>query len=96
MYHFATRYTWAENALLFSVVVHISAWIMQFVGHGVYEKRKPALLDNLVQALVLAPFFVFCETLFMFGYRPALAKSIDEKAALDIAKWKESQSKKAK
>jgi stalled ribosome alternative rescue factor ArfA len=40
-----------------AVAVHVVSWIAQFVGHGKYEGRKPALLDNLVQALFLAPLF---------------------------------------
>lgn len=31
-----------------AVIVHIVCWIAQFVGHGVFEKRAPALLDNLL------------------------------------------------
>ncbi|KAJ3201308.1 hypothetical protein HDU82_008210 [Entophlyctis luteolus] len=27
--------------------VFVVAWIAQFIGHGVYERRSPALLDNL-------------------------------------------------
>lgn len=48
--------------------VHVVSWILQFVGHGKYEGRKPALLDNLVQALFLAPLFVWYEVLFKLGF----------------------------
>ena len=27
-------------------------WVFQFIGHGVYEKRSPAFLDNLAHLLV--------------------------------------------
>lgn len=30
----------------------VFGWILQFVGHGVYEKRQPAFLTNLVHLLV--------------------------------------------
>ena len=66
-------------------------WIAQFVGHGVYEGRAPALLDNLVQALVLAPFFVFMEALFKFGYRPELQKRVGEAVDKEIKKFKAEQ-----
>ncbi|KAI8022755.1 Phenylalanine--tRNA ligase alpha subunit, cytoplasmic [Camellia lanceoleosa] len=33
----------------------------QFIGHGIFEKRAPALLDNLAQAFLMAPYFVFLE-----------------------------------
>lgn len=68
------------------------SWIMQFIGHGAFEKRAPALLDNLVQALVLAPFFVFMELLFIFGYRPELQKRIDIAVEKEIAKFKAQKS----
>ena len=28
--------------------IHVTAWIAQFLGHGVFERRAPALLDNLL------------------------------------------------
>ncbi|KAL5749199.1 hypothetical protein ACOSP7_023802 [Xanthoceras sorbifolium] len=34
----------------------------QFLGHGIFEKRAPAFLDNLVQAILMAPFFVLLES----------------------------------
>ncbi|KAF2852081.1 DUF962-domain-containing protein [Plenodomus tracheiphilus IPT5] len=48
--------------------IHVASWILQFVGHGRFEGRKPALLDNLVQALFLAPLFVWYEVLFRLGF----------------------------
>lgn len=36
-------------------------WVAQFVGHGVFEGRAPALLDNLFQAFFMAPVFVLLE-----------------------------------
>ncbi len=64
------------------------AWIAQFVGHGAFEGRAPALLDNLLQSLVLAPFFVFMELLFMFGYRPELQKRVNDAVEKEIQKFK--------
>lgn len=52
----------------------IFSWIAQFYGHGVHEGRAPALLDNLLGAVVLAPLFVFVEVLFHFGYAPELQR----------------------
>ncbi|WFD17867.1 hypothetical protein MCAP1_000076 [Malassezia caprae] len=61
-----------EHAAKYAGVLFVVSWILQFYGHGVHEGRAPALLDNLLGALVLAPLFVFVETLFFFGYRPEL------------------------
>jgi 2-hydroxy fatty acid dioxygenase len=30
------------------ISIHVLCWIAQFVGHGLAEKRAPALLDNLL------------------------------------------------
>jgi len=69
-----------------ATAIHVVAWIAQFIGHGVYEGRAPALLDNLLQALVLAPFFVFMELLFKAGYRPELQKRVNESIEKELKK----------
>ena len=43
-----------------------------------FEKRKPALLDSLVQAFALAPLFVHMEVMFWCGYRPNLQISVNQ------------------
>jgi len=88
--HLTSAYPY--NANVASLAVFTVSWIAQFIGHGVYEGRAPALLDNLVQALVLAPFFVFMEALFAFGYRPELQKRVSDAVEKEIKKFK-SQSK---
>jgi uncharacterized membrane protein YGL010W len=48
------------NVLPWPTVVGIAvvAWIIQLIGHSVYEKNRPALLKNLVHALVGPLFFI--------------------------------------
>ncbi|KAI7978814.1 putative endoplasmic reticulum membrane protein C16E8.02 [Camellia lanceoleosa] len=54
-----------EQAYLDRTFVVLAAqlfcWTGQFIGHGIFEKRAPALLDNLAQAFLMAPYFVFLE-----------------------------------
>ncbi|ODQ79283.1 hypothetical protein BABINDRAFT_162312 [Babjeviella inositovora NRRL Y-12698] len=71
-------------ALVVKTALGISAagWVAQFIGHGVFEKRAPALFDNLVQALVLAPFFILFELVFAAGFRRDLKKKMDNKAGV--------------
>lgn len=64
------------------------AWILQFLGHGKFEGRAPALLDNLMQALLLAPLFVWLELLFYFGYRKELKDRVDKKVEKNITKFR--------
>lgn len=45
-------------------ILFVLGWILQFVGHGVYEKKSPAFLTNLAHVLV-GPLWVFCN---LVGY----------------------------
>jgi len=71
-----------------AIAVHVVCWIAQFIGHGIFEGRSPALLDNLVQAFFLAPFFVWMELLFKFGYRPELQARVNKEVEKNLAKLK--------
>ncbi|KAF2727151.1 DUF962-domain-containing protein [Polyplosphaeria fusca] len=61
-----------------AVGVHVVSWVMQFIGHGRFEGRRPALMDNLVQALFLAPLFVWYEVLFRLGFYGELRREVEE------------------
>ena len=80
--------TYGATANYWAIGVHVVSWIAQFIGHGIYEGRAPALLDNLVQAIFLAPFFVWLEVLFFFGYRPELRSRLDSSIEKEIAKFR--------
>lgn len=69
-----------------AIGLHVAAWIMQFIGHGVFEGRKPALFDSFFQSVHAAVFFVWLELLFALGYRPKLAKELDDAAAALVPK----------
>lgn len=68
--------------------IHIFSWIIQFVGHGVFEGRKPALLDSLFQSIVLAPLFVWFHVLFFVGYRRKLQHDVEVRVQKNIAEAK--------
>ncbi|GME22428.1 uncharacterized protein LTHEOB_11616 [Neofusicoccum parvum] len=86
--------TYGATANHYAIGVHVVAWIAQFIGHGKFEGRAPALLDNIVQALFLAPFFVWLEVLFHFGYRPELKSRIDSAVQVNLKKFKDEKAKK--
>lgn len=82
---------WGAGAWQPALAVHVVCWILQFIGHGVYEGRAPALLDNLFQALFMAPIFVFVEVLMGVGLlsdfkREALAETSRRVAAFREAR----------
>ncbi|KAF8511170.1 DUF962-domain-containing protein [Gautieria morchelliformis] len=67
------------------------SWVAQFAGHGLAEKRAPALLDNILGAFVLAPFFVHLEVLFALGYRPQFRREIANGVGVELAKFRKEQ-----
>ncbi|KAK1926195.1 putative endoplasmic reticulum protein [Papiliotrema laurentii] len=98
-YHFPP--SWAPfstaahpTAVPLAWIVFTSAWIGQFIGHGVFERRAPALKDNLVQAIVTAPFFVHLEFMFeVFGVRPDLAKRVKHRVGARVRAFQRSVKK---
>lgn len=89
--HLTSEYGMAVNS--WAGAINIACWIAQFIGHGKFEGRAPALLDNLVQAIFLAPFFVWFEILFKLGYRPELKRRIDQAVEQEIQKFRKSKEK---
>jgi uncharacterized membrane protein YGL010W len=74
-----------------AIGINVASWIAQFIGHGVFEGRAPALFDNLFQAIFLAPLFVWLEFLFFLGYRSDLKKRLDRYAEEDIKKFQDAK-----
>jgi len=72
----ATAYASKSGSFGTAAVIHVVGWIAQLYGHGVHEGRSPALLDNLLGALFLAPFFVHYEVLFMLGLFKQVKKDL--------------------
>ncbi|KAF3919556.1 hypothetical protein ABW20_dc0102409 [Dactylellina cionopaga] len=87
--------TYGMGANKVAIAVHIASWVFQFIGHGAFEHRSPALLDNIFQAFFLAPFFVWFELLFSLGYRPELRSRMDAAVVKEIAKFRAAKDKKA-
>lgn len=80
------------------LAAQIFCWTGQFIGHGVFEKRAPALLDNLTQAFLMAPFFVLLEALQMtihYEPYPGFHARVQAKVDANIKEWKESKQKKS-
>ena len=75
--------------LLPAIVIHVVCWLAQFYGHAFHEGRSPALLDNLYQALVMAPLFVLMEIFFVFGYRPKFRSKIQRIVDKNIMEFKQ-------
>jgi uncharacterized membrane protein YGL010W len=63
---------WSAAATLF-----VLGWSLQFLGHAVFERRRPAFVDDLSQALI-GPMFVVAKMLVKLGMRRDLASFLVE------------------
>jgi hypothetical protein len=59
--HFIFRYTISTKM---NQIINIVSWILQIIGHKIFEKNNPALLDNLYDSFLFAPYFTFVETFY--------------------------------
>ena len=55
-----------------TVLLVVIGWVMQVVGHQLFEHRKPALLDNPIHML-MSPMYIFAKLYIALGFRPDLA-----------------------
>lgn len=56
------------------IIFFVIGWGLQFYGHYL-EGKRPALMDNLSQALI-APLYLVAELFFMAGYKQSLKEQI--------------------
>ncbi|KAF9057430.1 hypothetical protein BJ165DRAFT_1420364 [Panaeolus papilionaceus] len=87
----ATAFAQRPDYFVTALSIHAFSWIAQFIGHGFAEGRAPALLDNLLGAVVLAPFFVHLEILFTLGYRPDMHKRIVNAIGVEITRIRKAE-----
>ncbi|KAJ8753352.1 hypothetical protein K2173_019751 [Erythroxylum novogranatense] len=80
------------------LVAQLFCWTGQFLGHVVFERRTPALLDNFAQAFLTAPFFVLLEVLekaFAYEPYPGFHESVKAKTQAEIKVWEAKKQKKS-
>ena len=76
------RESWGPEAWRPALASHFLGWYMQLhPGHAILEKRKPALMDGLVQSFATAPLFVWFEVLIFFGFRAPLREEMRTRVA---------------
>jgi uncharacterized membrane protein YGL010W len=63
---------WSAAAALF-----VLGWSLQFLGHAVFERRRPAFVDDLSQTLI-GPMFIVAKMLVKLGMRRDLASFLAE------------------
>jgi uncharacterized membrane protein YGL010W len=67
-----------SDVWLVTGVCFIGGWIIQFMGH-VFEGRRPALFDNLLQVF-MAPGFLIAESLFAIGLLADLKRDLEQRS----------------
>jgi uncharacterized membrane protein YGL010W len=65
----------AGRTLLIALMCFVAGWLFQIVGHAVFERRKPAFLDDLSQMLI-GPMFLAAKALVGLGWRRDLADAL--------------------
>jgi len=58
------------------IIIFVIGWIFQLIGHAI-EGKKPALLTNFFESVIIAPFFITAEVFFMLGYKKELLHAMD-------------------
>jgi len=68
---------WSAGAFWIAFLVFfVGGWIIQLIGHSVFEGRRPALTDNILQIFV-APIFLVLEALYRAGSHHDLRDEIE-------------------
>jgi len=91
---FLTRTMTPEMAWSIFGIGQVVGWGAQIYGHLIFEKSRPAFLDNLFQALVSAPLFVVADVYFELGFRNDLKEAV-EKELKSRGLWKDFSSLKS-
>ncbi len=72
-----------KMTIIIAGTTFFGAFAFLFVGHGFFEKKRPTLIDNLVQAFLLAPIFILVDIAFVLGINKQLKKDIESHIAAD-------------
>jgi len=62
-----------------SLKVSVSSVLNFQNSTNLLKERRPALLDNLIQAFATAPLFIVLEVLFPLGFQPELFRKIQKR-----------------
>ncbi len=67
-----TAWVWTVTAALIVI-----GWALQIVGHSLFERRRPALLDNPIHMLI-SPMFIVAKLFVALGFRRDLAAIVSK------------------
>ncbi len=64
----------------------VAFYIQVHAGHVAFEKRKPALMDGLLESILVAPLFVVYEAQWFFGFHLQLKHKVEPMIAHNVSK----------
>jgi uncharacterized membrane protein YGL010W len=70
--HVSVTWVW-----IIAVALFVLGWALQIVGHQVFERKRPSLLDNPLHMLI-SPMYVFAKLFIALGFRPDLAAILQD------------------
>ncbi|KAL5223002.1 hypothetical protein ABZP36_027715 [Zizania latifolia] len=85
-----------ELAWKLVLATQLFCWSWQFLGHGLFEKRGPAVSD-LPDVFLMEPFLILLQILNkLFGYEPypGFSKNVDKKLETDLRERRELKQRK--
>lgn len=77
----------------FWIGIHIFGWVAQFLGHGFFEERAPAILTNVLLFWVAGFFQAFDVMNYVFGYRNEEKKELDKFVFAEIDEYRKKAGK---
>lgn len=80
--HYTATLGYGVGMVVFAIAF-VGGWAAQFYGHYAFEKKRPALFDNLFQALFSAPIFVVADVYFKLGLRKDVEEEVKSHLAAD-------------
>jgi uncharacterized membrane protein YGL010W len=66
-----------------SIGLFVFGWVLQIIGHQVFEGKRPTLLDNPVQMLI-SPMYIFAKLFIKLGLRPDLAAALQKSQQMPL------------
>jgi uncharacterized membrane protein YGL010W len=57
---------------IIAVTLFVLGWVLQIIGHQVFERKRPTAINNPVQSLI-APMYMVAKLYVALGFRPDLA-----------------------
>jgi uncharacterized membrane protein YGL010W len=65
---------------IIAVTLFVLGWVLQIVGHQVFEGKRPTAVNNPVQSLI-APMYMVAKLYIALGFRPDLAAILQRSSA---------------